>query len=162
MRIVIAGIVVTVLSACGATIGSFLPGQIYSMENGKHLDFEIEVTYGKGSVRAKDKNSGEAFSGTYVAVAGGRVTIGSGFGTIGGTTARTFSGGNVANTRIGSSNISTTTVQNSMEIMASSTAILFGDQGTVLDCGMNIERGPVPKGIGTCIDKQGITYKLMF
>jgi hypothetical protein len=132
------------------------------MESGRHLDFEIEVTYGKGSVRAKDKNSGEMFNGTYVAVAGGRVTIGSGFGTIGGTKATTFSGGDVANTSIGSSTVTMTAVQNSMEVMASSSAILFGDQGTVLDCGINIERGPVPKGIGTCIDKQGVTYKLMF
>lgn len=161
MRLTLTIFFSVTLSAC-AVIGSYLPGQIYSMENGRHLDFEIEVTYGKGKVRAKDKTTGEIFNGTYVAISGGRTTIGTGIGTIGGTTTTTVYGNNTANTRIGSSKISNTTIRKSIEVMASSSAILFGDQGTVLDCGINIQRGPVPKGIGTCIDKQGILYKLMF
>jgi hypothetical protein len=146
-----------------AAVGSYLPGQIYSMENSKYLDFEIEVSYGKGGVRAKDKQTGEVFTGTYVAIAGGSVTIGSGFGSVGGTRATTsYADGSSSSSRIRGSSVSTTTVQRSMDVMATSTALLFGDKGSVLDCGINIERGHVPKGIGTCIDKEGVLYKLMF
>jgi hypothetical protein len=148
MRRFITLILPVVLSACttiGPSIGSYLPGQIYSIENGKHLDFEIEVSFGKGKVRATENATGEVFNGTYVAVSGGSTTIGTGVGRIGDTTATTISG-----------------VQKSINVMATSSAILFGDQGSVLDCSMRIQRGHVPKGIGTCVDKQGVLYKLMF
>ena len=149
------------LSGC-AIPGSFLPGQIYSMETGKNLDFEIEVSYGKGDVRAKDKSSGEEFTGTYVAVSGGSVTIGTSFGSVGGTSATTYSGGAMSQTQIGSSKVKTTSINRSMSVMASTSALLFGNQGTVLDCGIMIERGHRPKGIGTCVDREGVFYKLMF
>jgi hypothetical protein len=132
------------------------------MENARNLDFEIEVSYGKGGVRSKDKATGESFTGTYVAVAGGRVSIGAANTTIGRTNATTVSGGSVANTTIRPTNASTITTSTTREIMATSSALLFGDKGTVLDCGINIERGHMPKGIGACVDQQGVNYKLMF
>ena len=137
-------LILITITACATPVGQYLPGQIFSIENSRKLEFEIEVSRGKGGVRANDKATGEIFSGTYVAIAGGRVST------------------SLINTATRPTNTPIITTNTTSEIMATSTALLFGDKGTVLDCSINIERGYTPKGIGTCVDQHGFNYRLMF
>jgi len=48
----------------------------------------------------------------------------------------------------------------SMEANAIGTMV--GDQGTVIDCRMLIQRGIRPHGIGRCLDDEGNEYTLQF
>ena len=47
-------------------------------------------------------------------------------------------------------------------INANAIATLIGDQGTVLDCRMEIQRGLRPHGLGACVDNAGLPYRLQF
>lgn len=150
------------LTGC-AMPGSYLPGQIYSIETGRDLDFQIEVSYGKGKVKATDKKTGEQFNGTYVAVRGGSVTIGTGFASAGGTNYSSVnSNGTFINGSVSGNQTTVTTTQNTLNALATATSFLIGDAGSALECAMNIQPGPVPKGVGECVDRQGVRYKLLF
>lgn len=134
-----------ILCAGCVTPGEYLSGQIYSIEQGKVLEFEIEVSYGNGKVRAKDPKSGELFQGTYVAISDGDVSTG------------------VANTTVGRRNIPTIVTASSSSILATSSALLVGDKGTMLECAMTIEKSHTrPKGIGSCVDQIKNNYRLQF
>jgi hypothetical protein len=126
------------LSAC-APIGSMLPGTIYS-QNGKMMPLQIAVSTGSGAVTASDPATGERFSGTYVGIIERTTGAASAFGP---------AGFGVATGSVGSN-------------IASSTAYLSGDKGTMLTCEMQIAAGLSPHGIGSCTDNKNMKYRLQF
>lgn len=136
---VAAAIAALTLTGCG----TMLPGTIYS-EQGKVLQFQIEMARRTGAVTAFDPSTGEQFAGTYVGVREGAVASSSAFVSAGGATGNAFG--------------STAVMSN----MANATALLTGDKGSTLTCQMRIEAGLSPHGIGTCRDNRGVNYRVQF
>lgn len=123
------------LSSCG----TMLPGQIYTAD-GKVMPFQIEQARRSGKVAATDPDTQEAFAGSYVATLARSSAISA---TLVGDTPR-------VSTSTGGTN------------MATATAFLKGDKGTMLNCVMQIEAGLSPHGIGSCEDNRSKKYRLQF
>jgi len=128
----------------GLKVGDMLPGKIYAIDEARILPFEIEVTHGHGKVRAVDPITSENYEGTYGAVSESVVASG-----------RTSTYG-------GKSPLTSYSSGRASSNMAVANAVLIGDQGNVLDCTIDIQKGKRPRGIGTCKDSKGKTYRLQF
>lgn len=138
-----------VVGLCGlilgcASVGEMLPGKLYSIDDARVLAFEIEVTRGSGKVRAVDPVTSEIYEGTYGAVSQAVGVSG---------TSSTF---------VGSKTVTSNTYGSASSNMAAANAVLIGNQGNVLDCTIDIQKGFRPRGIGSCSDKKGKTYRLQF
>jgi hypothetical protein len=140
MRGLFAPLLALGLAGC---VGGMIPGQIYS-EQGKVLEFQIEKSRGAGAVTAFDPATGEHYAGNYVGIREVTTTTSGAFVQSGNTFATGTGFGTIASN------------------MATSTAYLTGDKGSMLNCDMQIQAGFSPHGIGGCSDQKGGRYRLQF
>ena len=126
-----------------AGCGGMIPGQIYT-EQGKMLNFQIERSRGAGAVSAYDASTGEHYSGNYVALR------------------QSVAGMSTAFVQSGNASATGTSFTGMASNMATSSAYLNGDNGSVLSCDMQIQAGLSPHGIGACTDQTGGKYRLQF
>lgn len=152
-RVVCIG-TICLLSAC---TGTKLPGKLYSLSDGNTMNFQIETSYGTGSMFAQDELTGESFSGQYTSTykGGGAVTAVGG----GRQTGTITSPGNMYRY---SGNTASTTTYFAPPTGATARGVLMGDKGTVIELYMEIRPGIIPKGHGTGIDNRGMRYQVQF
>lgn len=125
--------------------GRMLDGKMYSLAEGMAMPMQIETSYGHGKMTADNPHTGEHFEGTYSAVRPMQTQVTQGW-------VNTPGGGSAA--------LSGATM--SASNVAHAIGTLIGDQGTVIDCVMQIQAGLSPHGIGTAKDKDGREYRIQF
>jgi len=146
----IAIILLAVLLAGCATkpdpyrIGAMQPGRIISLSDGKILPMQAEILRRSrpiGKMTALDPTTGEQFSGTYTLIVETKVTQQSRPGLL--FDQETGEAVQVSN-------------------VASGTAVLVGDKGTVLNIKLLVRTGHPPVGTGDAEDNKGKKYSIQF
>lgn len=141
-KITITLIVSLMLADC-APVGSWLPGQLYS-NNGTMMTFAIQTAFHSGGMRAYNPQTKESFTGTYVGILPGARTTGF----------------EVASSGSGLSSASGFGLVQSN--IANATGFLRGSNETMMTCQMEIQAGLNPHGIGVCTDNHNNEYQLQF
>jgi hypothetical protein len=121
--------------------GSFIPGRIVSLSDGKILPMQIELSYGTGRMTAVNPETGEAFDGTYTAINETKSSE---------VSRPTFFGDQETASETTTSDI------------AQGSAVLVGNKGTVLSIKMQIKAGSPPIGFGEATDNAGKKYHVQF
>lgn len=133
------------LAGCAVTtanpIGSYIPGRMVSLSDGKVYPMQIQLSYGSGKVVATDPVSGEILDGSYTAIQTTRTVQ---------TSRPTWLGDQQTATAVEQSNT------------AEGTAILVGNQGTVVSLKLHIRAGNPPIGYGEGEDNKGKKYSVQF
>jgi hypothetical protein len=122
-------------------LGTYIPGRIVSLSDGKILPMQIELSYGSGHMKAVNPDTGETFDGIYTAINETKLSAVSRPGL--------FGDQDVA---------SQTTVSD----VSQSSAVLVGSKGTVIDVKMTIKSGAPPIGYGDGVDNAGKKYRVQF
>jgi len=120
-----------------------LPGKMFTLNDGVEMDFEIQTSYGTGSLTAYNPTTGERFTGQYTSILNG-----------GG-----YTEGTIYNS--GNQNTSTVTIF-SPPTGANARGILKGDKGTVIDIFLIIQPGLRPIGYGEGVDNKDARYQVQF
>ena len=146
MRFIVAVILLISLIGCSSytpqyvyTGGQMIPGRLISLSDGSLIPLQIELSNGQGQVFGTHPTTGEVFNGSYVGVA------------------------DVRYTEYTTDNETTQAVEVSTSVPAS--AILLGDQGTVINILLHIKPGTAfiaPIGYGEGTDNHGEKYNLQF
>jgi len=121
--------------------GSFLPGRIVSLADGKILPAQAEISSGSGKLTATDPVTGEVFDGRYTAI---QET----------TTSQVTRPGFLFDDETGQE-VKTSDV-------AQASAILVGNKGTVINIKMTVKAGSPPIAYGEGTDNKGNKYNVQF
>lgn len=139
-----------ILAGCA---GKFLPGKIYSLQDGTELEFSIETSYGTGRMTARNPVTGEVFEGQYTATLEGGSTTQTQISTF--QPSKAVSKSNMPGQ--GYTAVSTTAPNS-----ATARGILRGNAGTVIEMVLEIEPGFRPRGHGVGRDNRGQRYQVQF
>jgi hypothetical protein len=138
---------VTILVATLVLVGCALKARIYNLDTGQVLVATFNYSgSGKGPIEIT-LPSGEVCKGEYLTVAGGSMAWGSVFATVYGPA--------------GSATATDTGYSGSIENKQKGSAIVTGNQGTVVECEY-VTTAAGAEGYGACKDNKGNRYKLMF
>lgn len=123
------------------TLGSYIPGRIISLSDGKILPMQIQLSYGTGKMTAVNPDTGEFFDGTYTAIQETKSSQ---------VSRPTWLGDQETASEVTTSDL------------AQASAVLVGNKGTVLDIKMQIKAGSPPIGFGEATDNAGKKYRVQF
>lgn len=121
--------------------GAMLPGKMYSLKDGVEMNFEIQTSYGTGSMTAYNPSTGESFTGQYTG---------------------TYKGGGYAHGTISGPMKTSTVTMYSPPTEANARGVLKGDKGTVISIYLDIRPGLRPTGHGEGIDNNNVRYQIHF
>lgn len=122
-------------------LGSFIPGRIISLSDGKVLPMQIQLSYGTGKMTALNPETGETFDGIYTAILETKSSQ---------VSRPTWLGDQETASEVTTSDL------------AQASAVLVGNKGTVLDIKMQIQAGVRPIGFGEATDNAGKKYRVQF
>lgn len=139
MRSLIFAMLALALAGCA---GTMLPGKLYALKDATVLEFQIQTSYGSGSMTATNPKTGEKFTGQYTGIYHGQKSA--------------FT--NVSDNRGNSATVTSF----SPPTNATAKGVLMGDMGTVIELFMEIQPGIKPRGNGEGVDNHGQRYQVQF
>jgi hypothetical protein len=133
-----------VLGGCATQpnpIGTYIPGRMVSLVDGKIIPLQVQLSYGSGQMNGTDPATGETFTGTYTAIQETSTNQ---------VSTPSFWGDQDTAQEVKTSDV------------AQASAVLVGNKGTVFNIKMTVKAGNPPIGFGEATDNAGKKYNVQF